>query len=739
MNMLLPEVGAPSASSTADMAAQGGQTVAGLPILREYWRIAMRRRWVILSGVVAAVLFGLVATILITPKFTAVATIEISRESDQVTEFQGVERETSIADQEFYQTQYGLLRARTLAERVAAELQLVNDPEFFDMFGGAEDTPAFTLVNGRYNASGRADRLRQAGVILLDNVSIEPTRLSSLVDIAMTSPDPLFSAEVANSWAENFIESNLERKVQATAYGRDQLQRQLADYKERLDESQRQLVAYATSEQIINLPSEVTGSGSDQGRSLVADNLSSLNKALTDATADRIQAEARYRQIGGAGASAEALENVAINRLREERAKVSSEYQQLLVRFEPGYPAAEALKSRLDEIDRSLEREERRVLGSLETAFRQASARERQLEAKVGQLKSDFLDLRRRSIQYNIYQQEVDTNSALYDGLLQRFKEIGVAGGVGINNVAVVDPADIPQEPSSPKLLLNLLISVLAGIGLGTVIALIFEQMDEAFGDPAEVEALLNLPLLGSVPKSIAMDPKEALLDKKSDIVDAYLSIFTNLGFTTEHGVPRTLSITSTRPAEGKSTTSLAIATSLARAGKRVILVDGDMRSPSVHQLAGVANERGLSNFLAGDNALEPLIFDFDMSDVMFKAMSAGPIPPNAAELLTGTRLALMLERLLESFDHVVIDSPPVMGLADAPIIASQVEGVLYAIESHHIKAGIVKSALARLRASNTRILGGILTKFDPKKSNYGYGYEYGYDYGQKAGEHPGG
>jgi capsular exopolysaccharide synthesis family protein len=224
--------------------------------------------------------------------------------------------------------------------------------------------------------------------------------------------------------------------------------------------------------------------------------------------------------------------------------------------------------------------------------------------------------------------------------------------------------------------------------------------------------------------------PRDELLDRKSDLVDAYLAVQTNLAFTTEHGVPRSFAITSTRPAEGKSTTALALATTLARAGRRVILVDGDMRSPSVHHLGGVDHDRGLSNFLAGEDSIEPLTFRMD--DLNLTAMSAGPIPPNAAELLTGNRLAILIERLLQSFDHVIIDSPPVMGLADAPLIAARVEGVIYAVESHGIRSTLVKTALGRLASANARIFGGVLTKFEARKAHYGYGYDYGYGYGRE-------
>lgn len=700
-------------------------------LIKQYLRIALRWKTVIIGVTVACIVLGLVVTLLMTPKYTATATVEIAREASQVTNIQGVQRDASVADQEFYQTQYGLLRSRALSERVATQLRLVDDPGFFKMFGLSSEDPAFKLANGRYSAAGRSERQRVAGEILRRNLSINPTRLSRLVDIGFTSPQAAFSTRVANAWAESFIQTNLERKVQATSYGRNLLERQLQLQKQRLDESQRQLVTYASQQEIINLPAQGAANGTVTAeRSIVADDLAALNSALTQATADRIEAEARYRAGGTGGASTEALGNAAINNLRQRRAEFAAQYQQLMVQFEPGYPAAQALKSQIDQLDRAIVREESRVSGSIESAYRAAAAREAALERRVDQLKSTYLDNRRRSIQYNIYQQEVDTNRALYDGLLQRYKEIGIANGVGVNNISIVDTADEPQKPSSPRLFLNLLISLLGGLALGAGAAFALEQMDEAFGDPGEVERKLGLPLLGTVPK-VGNDrvPRDELLDRKSDLVDAYLAISTNLGFTTEHGAPRSFSVTSTRPAEGKSTTALALATMLARAGKRVILVDGDMRSPSVHHLGNVGHERGLSNFLAGEEAIEPLTFQ--MPDLGLSAMSAGPIPPNAAELLTGSRLTTLIDRLIEQFDHVVIDGPPVMGLADAPLIAARVEGVVYAVESHGIRATQVKTALSRLAAANVRIFGGVMTKFEARRAAYGYGYDYGYSYGR--------
>jgi capsular exopolysaccharide synthesis family protein len=280
---------------------------------------------------------------------------------------------------------------------------------------------------------------------------------------------------------------------------------------------------------------------------------------------------------------------------------------------------------------------------------------------------------------------------------------------------------------------LNLLASILIGAAIGAGLALALEQFDEGFTDPSEVKRKLGLALLGSVPKTHDETPAEALLDPKSELTDGYLSVYASLGFSTEHGVPRSFAVTSTKPAEGKSTTALALAAILARGGRSVILVDGDMRSPSVHQLGGVNHDRGLSNFLSGENDIEPLTFQMQQTNLT--AMSAGPIPPNAATLLMGDRLSILIDRLQKDYDHVIIDSPPVMGLADALLIGNRVEGVLYAVQAEGTRSSHVKTSLNRLTSANVRVLGCVLTKFEARKNSHGYGYEYGYGYGREVPE----
>lgn len=705
------------------------------PLVVQYLRIAKRWRWLLLGSVVITTILGLVVTLLMTPQYTASAMIEIQRENDRILSVSGVEPEASSLDVEFYQTQYGLLRSQSLAQRVAADLRLHNSPEFFEMFGA--DAIAEGLRENRTAAVAAGpsrERIRQAGIILLRHLNVAPERLSRLVNLEFTSPDAQLSARIVNSWTRHFIETTLARRFEATSHARTFLEGRLAELRQQIEQSERTLVAYAARERIINVPTGAptsTGSASAVERPIVAEDLVALNQALSQATAERVEAQSRLQANGGS--TTEALGNQAISALRTRRAELAAERARMLAQFEPEYPPARALADQISELDRSITREEGRVRSTLQGTYQAATAREEALRGRVQSLQSDLLNLRGRTIQYNIYQREVDTNRQLYDALLQRYKEIGIAGGVGVNNISAVDQAEVPLTPSSPRLIINLLVSILLGGVIGAGLALALEQIDETISDPTDVESALGLPLLGTIPKSETDDTVEELEDRKSSMVEAYLSTQTRLAFTTDHGIPRTLTVTSTRPAEGKTTTSYALAQSLARTGRRVIIVDADMRSPSLHHIFDVDNERGLSNYLSGSDDLAPMIrrgFNNGLA-----LLSAGQTPPNAAELLTGDRIRQLISELASQFDHVILDVPPVMGLADTPLIASLVEGTVFVIESHQTRVGMARVAVGRLRDANARVLGALLTKFESKRAHYGYGYEYGYGYGENAGK----
>ncbi|HEX8384150.1 MAG TPA: polysaccharide biosynthesis tyrosine autokinase [Sphingomonas sp.] len=696
-------------------------------IVSRYYRIAFRWRWLILGSIAAALLVGVLATLLATPQFTATTRMEINREGSRIVNVEGVQPEASAMDQEFYQTQYGVLASRTLAERVARKLRLSENRRFFELFKAEDAVESFDLGGAAASATAARDaRFRTAVDILEGKVKVSPIRLSRLVDVGFTSPEAKLSADVANSWANEFILYNLERRFDQTAYARRFLEGRLEQLRRRLEASERQLVGFASQQSIINVPTGTDANGSTQERSLVANSLTALNDELARATGDRVRAESRL-QAGGAS-TAESLANPTINTLRGRRAEIAAEVARLRSQFEPGYPAVQALTAQLRTIEASLAREEGRVSGAFQSAYDDASRREQALVGRIDELKRNFVSERRRGIEYNIFQRDVDTNRELYNGLLQRYKEIGVAGGVGTNNVSIVDPARTPERPSSPRPLINLFIALLAGTVLGLGLAFVREQIDETITDPSDVERRVGLPLLGVIPRVDSGNVVADLRDPKSNVLEAYLSVQTSLAFSTDHGVPRVLSVTSTRPAEGKSTTSLAIAYSIARNGARTVLVDADMRSPSVHSDLGLVNDRGVSNYLSGTSTLAELVQFPEMANL--GVLTAGPQPPNAAELLRGHRLEELIAELLTQFQHVVIDSPPVLGLADAPLIASRTEATIFVIEATGVKGRIARQAIARLRQGRAQILGSVLTKFEAKRAHFGYGYDYGYGYG---------
>ena len=424
---------------------------------------------------------------------------------------------------------------------------------------------------------------------------------------------------------------------------------------------------------------------------------------------------------------AEVLQSGSVSGLRVKRAEAAAEYSRMLVQFEPNYPGAQAVKKQIDALDAAITNETARINRGRQTSYAEALKRENELAAQVDALKGDYLRQQQNTTQYNIYQREVDTSRQLYDGLLQRYKEIGIAGTVGVSNISIVDAAQVPDGPSSPSLPRNLAIAGLLGVALAAAAVFALEQLDDGVYSPEEVERLVHLPFLGSVP-AVTGEPAEWLADPRSILSEAYFSVRATLALATSHGFPKTVVVTSTLPREGKTITALALATTLGRAGRTVLLIDADMRSPSVHTNVGIVNHAGLSNVLAGDDDFAKLIQPTSIKNV--SVLAAGPQPPSAAELLSSDRLVAALAKLGLGFDHIVIDAPPVLGLADAPLLGRAVEGVVFVIKAEATTVRAARGALHRL--GDSHVLGAVVSQVDEKR--FGHGYGYGYSYGNSAG-----
>ncbi len=693
--------------------------------LASYWRLALKYRFLIIGCFLGALVIGATLTLLLTPIYTAKATLQIDREAARIIDSEEVTpSENMMQGEEFFQTQYGLLRSRSLAERVIESLGLASSNEALEAMGVEAPEAGGT-------AAAQTSRRRAAALkALQDNLGISPVRGSRLVSVGYDNPNPVLAARIANGFAENFIQSNLDRKFESSSYARQFLEERIAQTKTRLESAERQLVAYAANQQIINVgePSEGAASGGAT-ESLTSNNLVALNSALARTRAERVAAEERWRSASTSDLMTlpEVLQNSTIQRLTEQRALLDAEYQQKLSIYQPDYPEMVQLKARIDEADSQIRTIAGNIRSSIQSQYQIATNQERSLQAQVNGLMGDVLDLRDRSIQYNILQRELDTTRTLYEGLLQRYKEVGVTGGVTTNNISIVDLATPPQKPSKPNMLLNMALAALLGLGLGVVGALVLEALDETLATPDDVEKKLGVAVLGVVPLlGKGETTASALGEIRSGFSEAYYSLRTALQFSTPDGAPSSLLVSSARPAEGKSTTAYAVALNLARVGKRVLLVDGDLRNPSMHRVVGVENERGMSNLLSGSADLAAVVQRTRQENLSF--IPCGPLPPNPAELWGGDRLRQFLAEARNNFDHVIVDGPPVLGFADAPMLAAAVSGVLFVLESRGTRRGQARGALKRLQVGRAHLLGAVLTKFSAKSTSYG-GYDYAYDY----------
>jgi polysaccharide biosynthesis transport protein len=693
----------------------------------KYLRILNKYRWLIASCVLSALILGAVITYLSTPIYRATLSLQIDRDSINIINVDGLQPKESQVSTEYYKTQYELLASRSLAERVVSTLGLANDERF-----NRTTVSAFSfvknLVLGSPSVDPNAEPPTQEQITrrtvdrLTRMLAVSPVRGSRIVKIGISHPDPATAQRIANGYGEVYIADNLDRRFEATAYARKFLEERLVQLKSKLEESERSLVKYAEEQGIINL---------DGNKNLSTTDLEATNIKLAEARALRVKKELvwkRAQATDGLGLK-EILDSVAIQENRKRRTELAAEYQQKLAIYKPAFPDMVSLRNQIRELDRQVESEVSAIKQSIESEYLAAREEEETLLAQLEGTKSDVVDQRNRSIEYNILQREVDTNRQLYDGLLQRYKEIGVAGGVGTNNISVVDQATRPLLPSSPNLFLNLALSLFGGLMLGVMLALALDYMDDSFKAPEDIEREVGLPVVGIIPKPASgSDVEGELLDARSAMAEAYRSLRTGLQFSTSDGLPRSLLVTSSKPSEGKTTTTISLARSLASIGLEVLLIDGDLRNASIHKRLLASNEVGLSNYLSGAKPPEEVVQSTDTEGLIL--MTAGPLPPNPAELLNGPRFQSLLALASQSFDIVLVDGPPIMGLADAPLISTNVQSTLLVVAANETRRSIVKVALKRLQMSRANVIGALLNKFDAKQTGYGYGYGYGdYEY----------
>ena len=689
--------------------------------LLRYWGLFLKHRWLFVGGIVISLCLGYGVTFLTTPIYRASTTIQIDRDAPRVVELRNDVREETIGESQFYQTEYELLKSRSLAARVVADLDLANEPTFFGPTGVSPWTKLRQLVFGGESTDKRdlSARTNDATGRVLGGLSLQPIPNSALVRLSFDTTSPAWAQKIVNAISDAFIKTNLERRYDATAYARNFLQDQLAQIKLKLEQSERGLVAYAQKEQIVNL---------DDKQPLAVADLVAINSELAKVRAERIQNEQLWRQAeasGGLGLP-QLLADSSIQTLRDKRASLEDTYQDKLNTFKPDFPDMKKLGAEIKEIDRQIASAVALIKQSIEAKYDASKQEEALLVAQLGKNTNEVLDVQGRNIEYTILQREVDTNRTLYNALLQRYKDVGVAGGVGTNNISIVDTAQTPGAPFSPSLKKNMGIALVLGLLVASFAAYILELLDDTFKTPEEVEEALRIPVLGLTPLlGKGKTVEEAVGDPHSALSEALRSVRTALQFSTDGGAPKCLLVTSSRAGEGKSTISLALARNFAQLSLRVLLIDADLRAPSLHTALGCDNEVGLSNYLAGGEAKANTFRKTSTPSLTF--LASGPLPPNPAELLSGPRLLSLLTLAHQKFDLVILDGPPVMGLADALLLASAAAWTLIVVGACETRRGVVKASLKRLHFARARFVGAVLSKFDDRKVGFGYGYGYGY------------
>lgn len=691
---------------------------------------ALRRNLWLFAGILAAaVALALVATFLDTPRYTASTSIQINDQGDEVL---GKELDTQSNDQSgwdvdrFLNTQLDILRSRGLALRVSNALGLLQDQRFF----AAMEVPAPTAD------MSEQERRELVIALLRANLGIDLPRSSRIARVQFTSTDPDLSARIVNSFSDEFIQANLQRRFDSSAYARDFVQEQLEEARRQLEGSEQQLNAYARSAGLIRTRDAFTVDDSRPvAGSVTASSLLQINEAYNTARADRIAAETRWRAESATPllSSKTVLANPTVQELMTRQARARAELESAKDRYLGDHPAIANLEGELAGIEHQLNTTAAQVRGSVRAEYEAARAAEASLGAQVGRLQGDTLREQDRAVRYNTLAREADTARSIYDGLLQRYRELNAAAGLAASNLAIIDRADPPLAPSSPSLPRNLAIGLIIGLVAALAAVYLRDQLDDVIHVPEDVEVKLGLTLLGVIPAAEAGDPITELANPKSPVTEAYNSLRGALLYSTRAGLPRIIVVTSAQANEGKTTTSHAIASGLGRLGMRALLVDADLRRPAAHVGAGLKNARGLTDLLTSTDPLASAIIRFE--EGAFDLLPSGPPPPSPAELLSSPRMAALLEQAAAHYDVVVVDSPPVLGLADAPMLAAIADGTVFVVEAGRGRGGQVRSALRRLRSVRPVMLGAVMAKFDPAKGGNRYSAYYGYDYYRYARE----
>jgi succinoglycan biosynthesis transport protein ExoP len=731
--------------------------------LQELWRIVFKKKWLVL--VIAAAVFALVALVsfLTTPTYTASGQLLIDREPN-ILSFEDIFQIEAFND-DYFQTQYKLLQSRALAGDTIDRMRLYENEAFVTR----------ALGSGEYRAEElKTDPLARGRMIdeLLSRVVIRPVRRTRLVQASFSDHDPKFAAAALNALFDAYIEMNVQKKYQATEQATDFLTTQIATVQAEIEKSEKELQAYGQEKNIIALSSS---------ENTVIEKLGELNKALTDAQIDRVNKETYYNEIVVATPDyiPDALANPLIQKLREEYSRLNREYVKKSETFLPNYPEMQSLKAEMETAKKALEDETQALIKRAYSDFQAALKKEQALADVFNRQKREAFQLNSNAIQYNSLQIQIQNQKNLLESLMKRKSETDVSSrlkGLRTSNIWIVDRAEIPPNPSSPKKARNMLLGLMIGLLGGLGVAFVHERLDNTVKTADDLKAYSGLPVLGMVPeffgngmrrgskKEPVEEAKEAeekpkpkwtaWLNQVREVVgltkpeprdgepesmdlivhfspgssfsEYYRSIRTTLLLSAAEPKTRALAVMSALPQEGKTSTISNLGVALAQTGKKVVIIDADLRKPRLHKIFRVKNLNGLTKYLTMDLSPEDLLRATPIPTLFL--INAGPVPPNPVELLGSKKMSDLIDLLKKKHDFILVDTPPMLAVSDAIVLGPRLDGAILVVRGGKTPREAVKQACEKLNSHKIKGLGAIINHVEMRDFDYYYTDAY-YDY----------
>ncbi len=729
--------------------------------LRKYFSIVYKRRWTILAVFGVFLFFGVLITLRADPVYQSKARILIEKGSTDVSIEDIIAGAASPFSRDYFPTQYKIISSRAVAKKVIKNLNLENSTEFFppekddfisNMIGGVKDfagsikkSLAGLLKKSKEGPTGESsiEPDIDPGLVsaFVQRVDVRQVEDSKLVDVAVEAKNPAMAAKMANALVDAYIEHSLETKLESAKDAVKWLSERIDEERAKVEEAENRLLRYKEEHGILT-------EFSDDVESINAEKLARLEQQVVEAESRRVEAQTRYRQAttleetpDQLDSIPEVLSNEIVQEIKKMEVDLYNRRSELSKKYGSNHPQMVAIRSELDELRKRKIQEVKQIVNSLKNEYKLAVAREESLKAALAEEKAKTLAMNQKAIQYSVLKRQAESSRQLYDMLIKRFKETSLTEEMKGGNVRVIDRAEVPRTPIKPNKKRNVLLAAVVGLMLGVGLAFFLEYLDNTLKLPEEISEYLGIPFLGAVPafekeaqkKGTEKPELIALNAPKSTASESFRGVRTAILFSSPEKAPSAILVSSSGPMEGKTLCAANLAITMAQSGSRVIILDCDMRRPRMHRLFGVARQTGLSNYLVGSAGIKDAIFPTAVENLHLAPV--GPIPPNPSEILGSQRMDAFIHALKTKYDRVIIDSPPVSAVTDAAILSQKVDGILLVVRAGETPRQMVQAGLAKLRAVNAHVLGGVLNGVRIDRDGYYYQYYYYSYYGEDEEE----